>query len=232
MPDVENVLTREKNRSYYNEIAPEYDAILDEEGTNKIIRKRVEEKFTSLVKSGTVLDFGGGTGRDLQWLISNNYKVIFCEPSENMRQKAIDLYKNNSSVQFLNNDNTDFTRWLGKAPFSTKLDAVLSDFAVINCIDDIRLLFKTLAQIIKPGGDVVALMLKHGYKKSLTWKIREATRYFFNHNPLVINIQFNGHKQVVYVYSMNEIKKASSEDFEIRSYEDLFEFTLFHFVRR
>ncbi len=224
-----------ENIAFYNEIAGNYDAILDQDGSNEIVRKRVKEKFISIVEAGLVLDFGGGTGRDLEWLVNNQYQVIFCEPSEGMREKAIDHYKTNAlvnNITFLENDKVDFANWHIAPPFSIKTDAVLSDFAVINCIANIDLLFKNLAQVMKPGGHLVALMLNHAYKKSWRWKLLEFTRSLISDKLLIKKIGYKGHQQTVYVYSPKNIKKASAQYFDIRSTEPLFEFTLIHFVKK
>ncbi|HWY36712.1 MAG TPA: hypothetical protein VNX68_18855, partial [Nitrosopumilaceae archaeon] len=90
----QDVQISRQNISYYDEIAGNYDAILNNDGANKIIREMVAGRFSSLVKGGYVLDFGGGTGRDLAWLIQNNYQIIFCEPSVAMRKIAINRIKN------------------------------------------------------------------------------------------------------------------------------------------
>src|ERR1700722_678196 len=84
----ESVIYRQ-NISYYDEIADDYDAMLQRDASNKITREKVAEKFTLLVKNGAVLDFGGGTGSDLGWLSGGNYDILFCEPSVGMRRKAI-----------------------------------------------------------------------------------------------------------------------------------------------
>ena len=159
-----------QNISYYDEIATDYDAIINKESANKIIRKKVSDKFISLVKGRLVLDFGGGTGQDLSWLLNNNYRVVFCEPSASMRRIAIDQHKNafsGTKIDFLDGDKTDFRNWNEIFPFEQKVDAILANFAVINCIPDIDLLFKKLALAIKPGGILVALILESGLKKWL-----------------------------------------------------------------
>ena len=238
MPSVttnERSETNGKNIAFYNEIADNYDTILDEESSNEIVRKRVKEKFISTAAGRRVLDFGGGTGRDLDWLINNKYQVVFCEPSEGMRRKAIDHYKNHpliNNITFLKEDQVDFTTWHIQPPFSTKADAILSDFAVINCIANIDLLFKNLAQVLKPGGHLIALVLNHEYKKTWRWEFCEFLKSTVSDKPVIKNIQYREHQQTVYFYSRNQIKKASAGYFEIRSTEALFEFTLIHFVRK
>jgi SAM-dependent methyltransferase len=223
--------TNKKNIAFYNEIAANYDAILDQDCSNEIVRKRVKEKFISAVKIGWVLDFGGGTGRDINWLLDNKYKIIFCEPSKHMRQKAIDEHQNNN-ITFLENYKVDFTNWNIELPFAIKADGILANFAVINCIDDIELLFKNLAKVIKPGGHFMALMLDHKYKQSWRRKLRELIRSFSSSKPSVINVNYKEHQQAVYIYSPRNIKKASAPCFDIKSRESLFQFTLFHFVKK
>src|SRR5260370_23234027 len=106
------------------------------------------------------------------------------------------------------------------------MDAILSDFAVINCIANIDLLFKNLAQILKPGGHLVALMLNHEYKKTWRWKFREFIRSIVSRKPVIKNIQYKEHQQTVYYYSPSHIKKASAGYFDTLSMEPLYEFTL------
>jgi SAM-dependent methyltransferase len=227
--------TDEKNIAFYNGIAGNYDTILDDDSSNEIVRKRVKEKFISIVDGRRVLDFGGGTGRDLEWLLNNKYEVVFCEPSEGMRKKAINQYKNNTltnHITFLENDKVDFTNWHVEPPVPIKVDAILSDFAVINCIADIDLLFKNLALVIKPGGHFIALMLNHEYKKTWRWKLGEFLRSFFSHKPVMKNIQYKEYQQTVYVYSPRHIKEASATYFDMLSKEPLFEFILIHFIRK
>jgi len=222
------------NIEFYNEIAIKYDAILDQEARNEIIRKRVQEKFTETVKRGPVLDFGGGTGRDLKWLTRNHYQVIFCEPSDGMRKKAIDQYKNMPSAQviFLEKDQTDFTNWHTRLPYAIPAEGILSDFAVINCIADISLLFKNLSLMIKPGGHLIALMLNNQYRKPWYRSVYESVRSFFSGMPVVVNVQYNDYRQIVYVYSLQNIKKAAAAYFDMQSRENLFEFTLFDLIRK
>src|ERR1700742_5199889 len=78
-----------ENRDYHDQAADSYDQTMDQDPANKIIRQKVKTKLCSLLSSGSVLDFGGGTGLDLEWLTAQSYQVLFCEPSAIMREKAI-----------------------------------------------------------------------------------------------------------------------------------------------
>src|ERR1700730_17428602 len=152
-PNQDKILIHKQNCSFYDEIADNYDSMMDQEILNGITRQKVTDKFYNIIKSGEILDFGGGTGRDLEWLTHKGYRIIFCEPSEKMREKASELNKNNlhnADLVFVDPDRTDFTKWHKELPFSQKVDAILANFAVINCIADIELLFQNLALVLKP----------------------------------------------------------------------------------
>jgi SAM-dependent methyltransferase len=230
-------LIKEKNVSFYNEIANDYEKILEQEKSNKIVRKIVADKFQAAVKSGAVLDFGGGTGLDLEWLTNNNYNIFFCETSFGMRAKAIEYNKNilhNKNISFLKNNTTDFANWNNVLPFSEKMDAVLSDFAVINCIPDIELLFKNLALVMKPGSDLIALILQYNFKKILKSNLRGYIKSFFLQKPLTTLVKYSGKEHTVFVYSRKEIKKASKVYFNFCSYEILkdYGFSLIHLTKK
>ena len=160
-----------QNISFYDEIAEQYDEILEQDQNNIFVREKVAVVFSKLLPSGLVLDFGGGTGKDLGWLTEKGYPVIFCEPSVKMREKAILFSKKNlpgSDITFLDNAAADFVSWPFNLPFSQKVDGTLANFAVINSIPDIKLLFKNLSLVIKQGGHLLMLVLKSDLKKR--WK--------------------------------------------------------------
>src|SRR5436190_17481794 len=93
----------ETNESFYNSIATKYESHLTKEDV--AARAEVAKVFIQNVKSGAILDFGGGTGLDLPWLLAQEkYRVIFLEPSSNMREVAKSKYENQKEVTFLENN--------------------------------------------------------------------------------------------------------------------------------
>jgi SAM-dependent methyltransferase len=223
--------TENKNILYYNAISDEYNDMVNKE-PDRIVRKNVAYKFCNIVKGGSVLDFGGGTGLDIQWLIDNGFNIFFCEPSSGMRERAIADHSNlpKDRITFLDNSSTDFRRWHSQLPFFEKVDAVLSNFAVLNCIPDIELLFKSLALVIKPGGNMIALVLTKSVKKNLRSDFQNRLKSFVHRGRTTLNIWYKKHGQTVYVYSIKEIEKASAKDFIFCGSEVLTSsvFTLIH----
>jgi SAM-dependent methyltransferase len=218
-----------KNISYYNEIANEYDAIMGKERSNEVVRWEVADKFLNTVAPGRVLDFGGGTGGDLGWLTNNYYHVLFCEPSIRMKQLAMMRHNKKivpGHVEFLSGAAVDFTSWNLNLPFCPPADAVLANFAVINCIEDIALLFKNLALVIRPGGVLIALVLRP--------KLLHKVRSLAGLGPHTLDIRYKEHAQTVFVHTMGAIRKASRAYFTFSSRKSLrgTVFSLIHLTRK
>lgn len=231
----ENTITKE-SISFYNAIAGSYETMLEQQSFNKTVRKIVATKFCETVKTGNVLDFGGGTGMDLQRLSENGYKIFFCEPSNSMRKKAIAFKEknlNNKDIVFLNDDEIDFIKWTMGSPFSEKIQGVLSNFAVINCIPDINLLFKNLSCVMSTGANFIALVLD-GRKRMIQSGIRDAFAAILFKKPIAMPVQHSGSKQTVFVYSLKEIKKASDPYFMFCSAEYLAGsgFCIIHLIKK
>lgn len=225
------------NISYYNEIAGSYDTILDEDHSNETVRKKVAQVFCDTVPKGIVLDFGGGTGRDLDWLCRQQYKIIFCEPAAAMRQKAIlynDTALHNASINFLTGDKTDFSNWDKTLPFIEKTDAVLLNFAVLNCIPGITLLFKQLFLVTKPGAHIFALILQHSFKKRYTSNFKGTVLSLLTGATVTYDIHFNGKRQQVYIHSAASIKKKAAKYFSFNSVTTIqgSGFSLLHLIRK
>ncbi|HXB43424.1 MAG TPA: methyltransferase domain-containing protein, partial [Puia sp.] len=112
------------------------------------VRKYVGKIFNENISSGNILDFGGGTGLDLPWLLGDKYKVYFLEPSSKMRSIAEKSVFENTRTPFFIQENTDFNDWTeNNLPLDEKMNGVLANFAVLNCIPDIDRLFEKLSLI-------------------------------------------------------------------------------------
>ena len=226
----------ENNISYYNQVAGTYNAIMAEQETNNFVRDFVKTKFCDEVEDGLVLDFGGGTGLDLPWL-TERYGVIFCEPSDGMRERAIRMIEQklpDSNVNVLESAKADFTSWIKDPPFATQVNAIIANFGVLNYIPDLKLLFENLASVLKPNGHFIMLVLELNLKQRWKWHRRNALKSLLFRRPFTMYIPFKDQKQMIFVHTPHEIKECCADHFRCCSIESLKEhdFTLIHLVRK
>lgn len=225
------------NINFYNEVANSYNSILDKTESNNLIRQKTAAKFCSVVDKGWVMDFGGGTGLDMEWLIINGYKIFFCEPSQGMRQEAINHFNinlQNSNVIFLEGCNTDFISWKETMPVFSKVNGILANFGVINNISNLHLLFKNFNRVLIDEGHVILLALDehYGIKNN-----RNVLRHFFDSifkKPVSFFIHQGEHKQIVYLHTIRQIQESSEQFFRCCSIDDFKEsgFILIHLEKK
>jgi SAM-dependent methyltransferase len=226
-----------QNILYYDRIAADYDRIMEEDNLNEIVRQKVANKFCDTVPPGLVLDFGGGTGKDLLWLTQKGYRIIFCEPSPEMRKKAIRFFKKNipeSDVLILPKEKTDFTQWKTFPPFSEKVDAILINFAVLNCINDIKSLFFSLASVMNPGGNVFALILDNRRDQMMRRSRRKTIINSVFNFSFRFSVYFGPYRQTVFIHTDKEIETATKKYFELKNKEnwDSCSYSLIHLVKK
>jgi sRNA-binding regulator protein Hfq len=232
-----NALISAGNISYYDKIADRYEAILKNDNKNEVIRNHVSKSFVARVKYGTVLDFGGGTGLDFNWLLKHQFEIIFCEPSASMRGRARERRDGEfpgSPILFLDEDKTDFRKWDGEFPLRQRINAVLANFAVFNCIPDIHLLFEKLALSLEAEGVVIALILESRLKKRLRSNFKGTVMSFFSRKPVELMIEENEERQLVYLHTIRAIRRAATDRFHFIHHERLtgLGFSLIHLVKK
>jgi hypothetical protein len=104
----------------------------------------------------------------------------------------------------------------------------------LNCIPDIELLFQSLALVIKPGGNMIALVLTKKLKNKLGVNFSGILKSFISYGPTTLTLTYKKHRQTVYVFTIKEIIKAASKKFIFCSSEVLpaSGFTLIHLQRK
>jgi ubiquinone/menaquinone biosynthesis C-methylase UbiE len=205
-------------------MASEYDHRDSIDSTNKIVRGKTRERFLHIVKGNSVLDFGGGTGLDLQWLAENFSKVYFCEPSVKMRENAMHLNLKEigtNSVVFLNDNQSDFKTWTLSDPFPEKLDGILANFAVLNNIKDISTVFQSFSSILKTGGLVVINVLNPKPFKLYKQHFLKTIFSLLFRKTIAITNKHGNSIQTIYLHSISSIKKSSNVYFDIINIKDL-----------
>lgn len=210
------------SEDFYDHISNDYNDLLNNIPYNERIRKEVAEHFTDTVKGKNVMDFGGGTGADLPWLKEAGYQIYFCEPSVGMRKKAREWANANDPVNlitFLENENADFTKWSSQPPAYTVMDAVLANFAVFNCIKDLKILFEKLFLIIKPGGYLFTTVIDTRlHRLILNYPLKFILKS--GSTPKTTNY-YNGISHEVYLHPLHLLKRYAAPYFKAEEIKNL-----------
>lgn len=206
--------------AFYDVIAGEYNKLMTDD--DEKIRLIVKQELELYVPSGNVLDFGSGTGMDLRWLLQAGYRVFSLEPSEQMRDEAKKLAAPLVVKPIFLEKNIAFEDWTeANLPTTEKMDGILANFSVINCIKDIDTLFNKLYLLCKPGAYVVATVLdtqtgpvfKHYSLNIFTQVLLNQKAVVYPHHKLATH--------PAYLHTIKQYKKASEKYFEFISFRSL-----------
>lgn len=189
---------------FYDSIAPDYDSHMTE--SDKKARLSVRDLFRKYVTSGNILDFGGGTGLDLPWMVESGYNVLFMEPSEKMRAIAHQRIQSNN-VTFIND-------WGDTRLFQQKVNGIFANFAVFNCIEnDFDVLFQTFARISSDNCYVVVTVIDPRFGNMIKhYSIVAATKML-----LRSRLTIQSDRLPTYIHSISSLRKTSCEYFTLQS---------------
>jgi SAM-dependent methyltransferase len=223
---------------FYDAIASSYDSLVESYPLNAAVRETVSSYFIKNVpKSAAVMDFGGGTGLDLPWLLEAGFRVYFCEPSGGMRQQAIDRVQRlsaNPRIEFMQPQDTNWLAWLdpGRQP-PCRVDAILANLAVLNCISAIETAFAALAAVLAPKGHFITTVLDTSRLATAISprKWRRALSAWRCGEDVKSRPQLGDATQVAYHHSQQRLVKAARWWFRLVSRKRINDFILLDFER-
>lgn len=226
------------SNEYYNSISYKYDDILNSNPLNIKIRNEVKQYFLINIRGKYVLDLGGGTGKDLEWLTKAGYNVLFCEPADGMRNIAIENNKDLESfgcVTFLKSDTSDYHKWSkDKPPFNEKVDAILSNFAVLNSINELEMLSKKLSLVTHSGSHFIFAVLNLNLRRFLSRNILGIIISVLYGDGLSIKIRDGELSLKTYLHTKRKLIRSMKKHFNyVRSFPLTGRiFNLYNFVRK
>jgi 2-polyprenyl-3-methyl-5-hydroxy-6-metoxy-1,4-benzoquinol methylase len=206
----------ESNESFYSAIASEYNSRLTTQ--DNVTRKSISEIFKQKVPRGSIMDFGGGTGLDLPWMLVHNYKVFFLEPSEGMRSVAKENSDHTGNLVFVET-NMDYKDWtLNALPIKEKLTGVLANFAVLNCIENVQSFFEKISMLLDSNGYLIVTVIDPAYSSmSRSYSLVAALKLNLLGQLKILN-QHKGIFHSTFIHSLQSLKKKSKPYFNLESY--------------
>jgi SAM-dependent methyltransferase len=144
--------------SPFDTLAPDYDEQFSSSPLGKTLRAAVRRRIEPHLKpGGSVLELGCGTGVDALGLAEVGMKVVAVDASEGMVKIARDRCRaHGSSVRVEHGD----IRYLDAVPGCVgPFDLVLSNFGVLNCVEDLDSIMGAIATRLAPGGTAVVVVM-------------------------------------------------------------------------
>ena len=144
----------------FDAVAPQFDARFGSWQSVAAQRRAVRRRLlATLPIKARVLELGGGTGEDAVWMAQQGFEVLLTDASPAMVREAgakLAPYGARAEVaaaEDLPGFAAEHLRRGGR-PF----DAAFSNFAPLNCVEDLAPVARGLAALIRPGGDAMLVL--------------------------------------------------------------------------
>lgn len=210
---------KESINSFYDSIADQYEnQLTDLDGEARI---EIAGIFTNLVRDAVVLDFGGGTGLDLTWELKTQREIIFIEPSLGMRNIARQKFEQDRQIRFVDKG-LNVMEWSdGQLPVAEKVDGVLANFAVLNCIDDISFFFEKIKLVCQENARLVVTIIDPRLPAMVkNYSLLSAFRLSLRGKLTILN-KSNEVYHETFLHSIGAIRRAAKRHFKIQSIHEI-----------
>lgn len=195
-------------------------------GNNPIIkykRERVRDHILQyLAPESHILELNSGTGEDALFFAAKGHTVHATDISRGMQQQLMQKVQNNQLGDRVTNELCSYTvldQLKNKGPY----DLILSNFAGLNCTDELDRVLSSLPPLLGPNGIVTLVILP----KFCLWetlllfkgKFRTAFRRFFSSKGMTAHVEGKYFK--CWYYDPSFITQRMKDQFDVLSTEGL-----------
>jgi hypothetical protein len=130
--------------------------------------------------------------------------------------RSIAKANNTSEAVTFIESNTDFVHWNNdRLPFQQKVKGVVANFAVLNCIENIKLLFEKLALVTANDCYVIATIIDPRFARmTKNYSVLSAIRMQLRSRLTIFN-KYKEQFHPTYIHSLKSIKTACGKYFEL-----------------
>jgi ubiquinone/menaquinone biosynthesis C-methylase UbiE len=206
----------------FDRLAEEYDSVFTYSAIGKSQRRVVWDRMLAVFPAGGhILELNCGTGIDALFMMNAGMNVTGCDASPRMidiaRQRAV-----NANMQA----NSEFcaltTEDLHKLPETCLFDGLLSNFAGLNCVSDLKALAREAAHRLKPGAPLLLCFLT----RFCLW---ESAYYLRHGNPSKALRRCRGTSVAhigdfsfdVYYRTLSELRRIFAPEFRVVAIEGI-----------
>lgn len=144
----------------FDAVAPVFDqrfgAWLSVSAQRRAVRAVLMREFP---KPGHILELGGGTGEDAAFLAGAGYDVLLTDPSPTMVALAKEkLATLGARAEIATGEELEDFAERHLAAGGARFDGAFSNFAPLNCVDDLGPVARGLATLLKPGAAAMLVL--------------------------------------------------------------------------
>jgi SAM-dependent methyltransferase len=163
----------------FDAVAPHFDARFGSWRSVAAQRRAVRRSLLAILPtSARVLELGGGTGEDAVWMAQNGFEVLLTDASAAMvAQACVKLAPYGARAQVAAAEDLPRFALAHMAGDGRLFDAAFSNFAPLNCVEDLSPVAHGLAAMIRPGGQAILVLFgRHSPGEIVTETLRGRPR--------------------------------------------------------
>jgi ubiquinone/menaquinone biosynthesis C-methylase UbiE len=223
MNETAHTINEEAAATAFSRQAPLFDELYAGDIIIQYKRKRVRDHVLQWLKpNSTILELNAGTGDDAIFFAQQGHTVHATDISplmQTMLKEKVNLHDLNSSISHELRSYTDLKNLFNRGPY----DAIFSNFAGLNCTDELPKVLQSFNNLLKPGGIVTLVILP----KFCLWeflflfkgKFKTAFRRFSGSQGSKAHIE--GEFFRCWYYNPSFIKRTLKQSFNTLSVEGL-----------
>jgi ubiquinone/menaquinone biosynthesis C-methylase UbiE len=223
MSETAPVTYEQQAAAAFNKQSPIFDELYSANTIVHYKRKRVRDHVSQLIKGESrILELNSGTGEDAIYFGKQGHHVHATDISEGMQQQLIKKIKNHrleDKISYELRSFTELSKMVNRGPY----DFIFSNFAGLNCTNELAKVLNSFIPLLKPGGVVTLVILP----KFCLWetlllfkgRFKTAFRRFFSSKGRRAHIE--GVYFRCWYHNPSSVKKILKKDFKLLSLEGL-----------
>lgn len=223
MNDAVKTMNEMAAASAFSKQAPLFDRQYKADTIIQYKRKRVRDHVLQYLQpNSSILELNAGTGEDAVFFAQAGHTVYATDISEAMQEKLKEKAKQNDLQMRIGNERCSFTA-LENLSHRGPYDLVFSNFAGLNCTNELPKVLHSLHSLLKPGGMITLVILP----RFCLWeflllsrgKIKTALRRFTGRKGAPAHIE--GEFFRCWYYNPSFVRKHLNDSFEMIALEGL-----------
>jgi len=223
MSDTSHTMNERAAAMAFSKQAPLFDELYADDIIIQYKRKRVRDHFLHWLRpESAILELNAGTGDDAIFLAQHGHSVHATDISDIMQNMLKEKIKLNGLEGIITHEQRSFTdlkNLFNRGPY----DAIFSNFAGLNCTNELSTVLHSFNNLLKPGGIVTLVILP----KFCLWeflllfrgKFRTAFRRFSGRKGSRAHIE--GQYFRCWYYNPSFIQQSLNDSFDLLGVEGL-----------